>query len=309
MGSFLNSVIKGPVKQPHFIILYGPDGVGKTTFAASFPKAIFSGSENGLRSLLDMPEEIRPHQFPAPKSLHEFTAQMRELITDAHLYKTFVLDSADWLELSIFDEICKEEGVKNIEQAFGGFGKGYGESLKVWTKLMPYFQAMREKGMNIILIAHSMVKAFNDPFTNSSYDRYQLKLYEKSAAFLREAADCVLFANFKVATQGKENQKHKAFGDGSRLVYTERRPSFDAKNRLGLPFSFPLDFQEFERHANKKSPEKIELFLGQIQEILGILGDTELEKKVNEAVEKNKTNPEQLAVILNRLRAISEERK
>ena len=83
--------------------------------------------------------------------------------------------------------------------------------------------------MNIVLIAHSSVKAFNDPFTNSSYDRYQIKLHEKSAAYLREAVDCVLFANYKVATEGKEGQKHKAFGDGSRLIYTERRPAFDAK--------------------------------------------------------------------------------
>ena len=310
MGKYIDSIIYESPAQPHFIILYGPDGVGKTTFAAQFPKPIFIGNETGLAS----PDLRRVPKFPPAKDLSDIQGALQDLLTlstttPSPKFETLVLDSLDWLEILIHEKICAQEGVQNIDQAFGGYGKGHSEVFKVWTKIRPYFEALRnEKKMNIVLIAHAQVKTFNNPFTNSSYDRYSIKLHEKSAAYLREAADCVLFANYKVATQGKENAKHKAFGDGSRMIYTQWRPAFDAKNRLGLEYSFPFTYADFQRQCERKSPEKKQIFLTQIQEMLGYLADPELTLKVEAKVKEAGENLTILADIVDRLREISEER-
>lgn len=298
MGKFLQSVTKTTGKLPHSIIIYGPDGVGKTTFASEFEKPIFIGTENGAGRLsLDV--------FPTPKSFQEVLAQIKELHDETHAYKTLVVDSLDWLEAMIWTDICETDGVKNIEQAFGGFAKGYTEALKYWQKFRPYLEKLRlEKGMNIVLIAHSYVKPFNDPFTNSTYDRYQIKLHDKAAAYLREAVDCVLFGTFKVATQGKENQKHKAYGDGSRVLYTERRPGFDAKNRLGLPFMLPLSYEDFAKACDQSSPQKIQETIDRIQVILEFKNDSDLTQKVHFKMEEAKDSLTHLLAIENRLQTL-----
>jgi hypothetical protein len=51
--------------------------------------------------------------------------------------------------------------------------------------------------MHVLMIGHAQIKSFQDPNLPSAYDRYQLKINDKVAALVREAADAVLFARFK----------------------------------------------------------------------------------------------------------------
>src|SRR5215472_18230020 len=71
-----------------------------------------------------------------------------------------------------------------------------------------------------------------------------LKINDKGAALVREAADAVLFARFETELV-KTNGKTRAYGEGNRIMYTESRPGWDAKNRFNLPFVMPLDWKTF----------------------------------------------------------------
>jgi hypothetical protein len=51
--------------------------------------------------------------------------------------------------------------------------------------------------MHVLMIGHAQIRSFQDPNLPSAYDRYQLKINDKVAALVREAADAVLFARFK----------------------------------------------------------------------------------------------------------------
>src|SRR5262245_38260062 len=98
--------------------------------------------------------------------------------------------------------------------------------------------------MHVRLIGHAQIKSFQDPELPTAYDRYQLKINDKAAALVREAADAVLFARFETELV-KTNGKTRARGEGNRIVYTESRPGWDAKNRFNLPFVMPLDWKTF----------------------------------------------------------------
>ena len=63
-------------------------------------------------------------------------------------------------------------------------------------------------------------------------------------SLVREAADAVLFARFETELV-KTNGKTRAYGEGNRIMYTESRPGWDAKNRFNLPFVLPLDWKVF----------------------------------------------------------------
>jgi hypothetical protein len=290
--SILSTVVKGKKSSPDFLLIHGPDKIGKTTFSASAPEAIIIGPEDGAKN-------IDVAKLPPPKSYEELERQLVALRDEPHGYKTVGIDSLDHIEPMIWDTVCRLDGVKSIEQVGGGYGKGYTMALKVWESFLSLCRQLRDvRGMNVHLIAHSHIKTFNDPATGSSYDRYVLKMNDKASALCREKVDTILFANFKVYTKGKEGQKHKAFGDGTRVIYTERRPAFDAGNRFGLPFELPLSYPDYRSAIDADPVVRSKPILEEI-EALKAQCPEDLRSKVVDAV----TKPESLVVIRDRLRA------
>lgn len=290
----LSRITSGKIRKPHLILIHGISGVGKSTFAADAPNTIWLASEDGTNNL-DV------SRFPEPKSWADVETAFNELAREKHNYKTLVIDSLDWLEPLLHQEICNRHGVKSIELAAGGYGKGWVEAQNEWNKLIKQISILREK-MNIIFIAHNEIVKFSDPATQSEYDKFQIKLHKKAAAKFKEYVDTILFANFEVFTK-KEGQKTKAFSDGVRVMYTESRPWAEAKNRFGLPYQLPLSWEEYEKAVEKalESNTNYDETKAKISEMVEQIKDEELKNAVISAVEKAGDNSEQLEKIRNRL--------
>jgi AAA domain len=235
--SLLDTITKG--RRPRYIwaLIYGVDGVGKSSMCSHAPNPIFVGAEKGT-------EQLDVARFPQTESISDLFAQLRTLQTEKHGYQTVVLDSLDWIEPLIWRAVCDEGKVENIEAFGGGYGKGYVRALDLWRKLIKEL-AVLNQSMHLLLIGHAQIKSFQDPELPSAYDRYQLKINDKAAALVREAADTVLFARFETELIRSQGVKAKVRGEGKRIMYTESRPGFDAKNRFSLPFLMPLDWKTF----------------------------------------------------------------
>lgn len=293
--SALNRVTKGKIKKNLFAILHGPDGVGKTSFGAAWPNAIFLDREDGS-SNLDVT------RLPKPEFFDDIKSYVTELTNETHSYKTLVIDTLDWCEGLLWAQICQNYGVDSIEKVLGGYGKGFTIALDEWGKLIQQLQKLREK-MHILVLAHSIIKPFNDPQTSVAYDRYQLKLNDKASAKWREAVEAVLFANYEVYAK-KEGTKSVAFGNGRRLIFTERQPAYDAKNRYGLPPSLPLSWPDFLKAYESGEPERPEALLETINSLIKNVTDEEMKKKIIATTGENKTNAVVLSQIVDRMRAI-----
>lgn len=230
MSFNLASIQTGPAITPPRLIIYGPHGIGKTTFLSEAPSPILLPTEDG-KGMLDMAS------FPLVKTYADVCEAISTLLNEEHPYATFGLDSLDWLEPIIWAETCSRNGWTNIEAA--GFGKGYIAAADVWREFFAGLVALREaKGMQVILTAHCEIKSFNDP-SNDPYDRYQIKLQARASAVAQEWSDMVGFLNYKsyVKTSDKGFKKlvSRGVGLGERVLYTEERPSHYAKNRYRLP--------------------------------------------------------------------------
>lgn len=295
----------GIVTMPDFMIIHGVDGVGKSTFAAKAPKPFFVGPESGTSKLNVSRLET--------KTFAETQQTVIELANDKHDYQTLVLDSIDWIEAQIHAQLCAQDGSSSMETACGGYGKAYAESFKIMREFIQSVKDLRtKKNTHVIAIAHSYIKSFSDPQTNAAYDRYVLKLYDgnknggnSTSALWREAVDNVLFANYETLVKEDKNKKTKAFGDGTRKLFTERRPSFDAKNRDGLPFELALDWDAYVAAKLKGAPESLEQVQHDVDELIKMLpkdGDTY--KVVTDWTEKNRNNVQALLVTRNRLRVL-----
>src|SRR5215467_9538088 len=234
--SILSAISHGKRPRHIFALIYGTDGVGKSFWASHAPRPIFIGAEIGT-------EQLDVARFPQTETISELLAQVRALQTEQHDFDSVVLDSLDWVEPLIWNAVCDEGKVETIEQYAGGYGKGYARALDLWRTLLRELSALNEK-MHVLLIGHAQIKSFQDPELPTAYDRYQLKINDKAAALVREAADAVLFARFETEIV-KSNGKARARGEGVRVMYCESRPGWDAKNRFNLPFCMPLDWKTF----------------------------------------------------------------
>lgn len=292
--SLLAAVTSGKQIGAQIHVIAGNNGVGKTTWAASFPSALVADLENGSMHIdvARVPQEKLP-------DLEAFRSLVKELLSTDHQFKSFVVDSVESLEGMISDFVCSEGKVNSIEQYDGGYGKGYTRTREIMRDLMSEFQKMKQKGITVILVAHTQVKSHTDPATNQTWDRVIMRCNDKMAAIIRDLADNVFYASYKVFTT-KEKGKSQAFGDGQRVLFTQYRPGFDAKNRLDLPLELPLSYDDFAVACKLQPEANIDDLISDIKAMLDGVKD-DVKKMALEQVEKFKTNPTKLKEVKNRL--------
>lgn len=239
MAFNLKSIQKNTAMAAPRIMLYGVEGIGKTTFAAQAPNPIFICTEDGLGSL-------QVDHFPLATKASEVLDAIGSLVSEKHEFGTVVLDSVDWLDNLIWSDVEATHDAKDL-----GYGKGAMIVADRWREVLAGLNALRnDKGMVVILIAHCQIKRFDSPEVEP-YDRYQPKLQERSNAILREWVDAVLFANYKTIVKkddvGFNKTSSRGISTGERLLYTSERPAYMAKNRYGLPESLPMSWEAFSK--------------------------------------------------------------
>lgn len=246
----MDGVIVGRVVKPRRCVIYGKKGIGKSTWAAGAPSPIFIQCEEGL-------EDIGAPRFPRSDSFQGVIDLLQRLAQEEHKFRTVAVDSLDGLQDLIFAQVCKDKGVDNIEDC--GYGKGYTFALDYWRKILACLDYLRdEKSMGVVLIAHDQLVKFEDPEL-ANYDQWTLQLNKHATAEVTKWADEVLFATYKTfvrtSKEGFGREKARGIGSGEREIKTTHRPSYVAKNRLGMPdaIEFPKQggFDMYLQYAEK----------------------------------------------------------
>ena len=242
MAIDLSAIKKTSGLKPPSMIVFGSAGVGKTTFAAAAPNPVFLQTEAGEGAL-----ELSA--FPLIKTYDELIEAITALIEHDHDYETLVLDSLDHLEPLIWKKVCLMEGKKSIEEF--GYGKGYVFALDYWREFLAAINSLRHhKNMSLILLAHTHIRGYNSPDTES-YDRYEIKLHAKASGLIQESVDSVLFAKHKIITKkedkGFNQTRVRGISTGERVLCTTETPGYIAKNRYGLPDEIDLTWAAFEQ--------------------------------------------------------------
>lgn len=235
------NIARGPVAKAQKVVLYGPEGVGKTTLAAQFPDPLFIDTEEGT-SHYDV-----ARLDPAPASWQALLQAVRDVKAERPC-STLVLDTADWAEAMCARSVCAEKHVSGIEDF--GYGKGYTYLAEEFAKLLDALSDVADSGVNVVVAAHAQMRKFEQPDEAAPYDRWELKLQKKCAPMLKEWADAVLFLNWKtvveVVGEGK-SAKGKA-RNARRAMFCQHHACWDAKNRWGLAEEAPLDYASIAAH-------------------------------------------------------------
>lgn len=225
----MSRATSGVIMKPIRTVVYGPEGIGKSTFASFFPAPVVFEDTEGSTYRMNV--------------LRDPNCSSWESLLDGILYyakhpeecKTLVIDTGDRAEMWCREFTLNKYGKKSIEDF--GYGKGYQYVCEEFAKIIPLLDACIDAGINIVINCHAQMRKFEQPDEMGAYDRWELKLIKTpkcdNCALLKEWADLLLFANFKTFVVEKDGKK-KAQG-GARTMYTSHHPCWDAKNRFNLP--------------------------------------------------------------------------
>lgn len=257
-------IIRGKIPCAKKVVIYGPEGIGKSTFASRFPDPIFIDTEGSTNSM-DLA------RFPKPTSWQMILDEVEYARSHPNEMKTLVIDTVDWAESLCIKNICDKHQKSGIEDF--GYGNGYVYVKEEMGRFLNKLSEVVEVGVNVVLTAHAQIRKFEQPDELGAYDRWELKLGKKTSSqtspLVKEWADMLLFANYKtfsVAVDDK-GKKRKAQG-GERVMYTAHHACWDAKNRYGLPEELPFAYDSIAHvissQTAKSAPVREENFPNQI---------------------------------------------
>ena len=171
-------------KQPGAkkIVIFGPEGIGKSTFASQFPDPVFIDTE-------DSTKDMDVARFEKPTSWQMLKSQVAYVISNPDVCKTLVIDTADWAERLEIDWLCNKNGWDGLEGA--GYGKGYTYSSEEFGRLLDLLTEVTEKGIHVVITAHAQLRKIELPEEMGAYDHWELKTSKKVAPMIREWADAV----------------------------------------------------------------------------------------------------------------------
>jgi hypothetical protein len=222
-------------------VIYGAEGVGKSSLAADAPTSLFFDVEDGSAHL-----NVARYLFRdgpgghVPSCYADVLAALDDLIANESPYQTLVIDTADRLEALLWRHMIDRDSPRSkipltsIESY--GYGKGFQLALDEWRALALKLDRLRSlRGMSVVLLAHAQIRTFKNPL-GDDYDRYQFRVNDKAAGFLREWADVVGFARFEEGAAALNGERARGVSTGRRVLMLERTAAWDAKVRgLALP--------------------------------------------------------------------------
>lgn len=235
---------------PDRIVLYGVEGVGKTTWAAQAKKPVFLCAEDGIRNL-EATKLLSP-TGEAIRSWPDVTGALEDLLKEPHDFETLVIDTADWLEPIIKNEVVAAH-FEASEAKFDAFGRGYNMALTYWRKLLDLLDRLRsDRRMEVVILAHAQLRAEESPSIGVEVKRYGMKIKgsEKCSpsALMSEWCDSLLFATFEEMKRESETGKVKGNPTGRRVVKTQRGMMWSAKTRWKIPAEIPLSYEAYAKH-------------------------------------------------------------
>lgn len=230
-------ISSGKIDRSLRVVIYGPEGIGKSTLASTAPKPLFLDTERGSGHL-DV-TRVSVNSFADLKDALETVVGLVK--TKAFEYESLVLDTADNLWRLCADHVCAQ-GKKNSIEDFG-YGKGYAMAFDTFRDVLHALDFINRHGVWIVVVSHAMVEKIAPPDAEE-YSKYCIKVSaptkqaQVAREYLKEWCDCLLFAHYEVTVN---TEQKRAMGGAERILSTSSHPAWEAKNRVGLPEHLPME--------------------------------------------------------------------
>lgn len=225
MAFDLNSITKESRARAPKGIIYGPPGVGKTTFGAG-TGGLLLDTENGI------PAKLEVAHTPHLRTWNQIKECLDWLCKSDHGYGAVVIDTCDWMLRRIEEKVSGVDCSLNntLNKSHDGFGNGQ-QVLKnyVYRYLLPVLDTLTDRGIAIILLAHTTRRELTS-HEGATFERSMPQLHKVLADIMIEWSDFVGAACIQA---------------GERTLVLQETHQLVAKNRYGIVSPIPLSWSAF----------------------------------------------------------------
>ena len=245
------------------LLLYGSEGIGKTSFALQFEKPLkcLSLRESGFDDLEDVgevPEECVNINVDSHKTLFKELRSLQD-------FATVVIDSTSGLQRIVFQHII-DTCYNGATDKFNAYYTGPRQDGPIFMgEVCQQFDLIRAKGCNVIVLGHRRVQDMKNPM-GADYNSNVLQMDESAREVMVNWAQATIFMtlDISITTTTKTNKERqvtagKASDVDNRVMYTQMSPAYQAKNRLHLPPVIPMgnSAQQAFKNFVSKLPDNI----------------------------------------------------
>ena len=156
-------ITRGKIKKAKKIVVYGPEGIGKSTFASKFPDPVFIDTEGSTNSM-----DVA--RLPRPTSWTMILEEIDYIKKIPGVCRTLVIDTIDWAEQLCIEHICDKHQKNGIEDF--GYGNGYVYVKEEFGRFLNRLSDLIDLGVNVVLTAHAQMRKFEQPDELGAYDRW-----------------------------------------------------------------------------------------------------------------------------------------
>jgi hypothetical protein len=165
--SLARVVTAGSGGLPSRGVVYGPEGVGKTSLGCAAPKPIvlMTRGETGLETLIDGGRVGETPHLPEIASWPDLITAVTALTVEPHDYKTLVIDALNGAERLCHEHVCQRDfGGRWGRDGFTAYMTGYDVALADWRDFLNALDKLRAaRRMGVLLLCHSRIAAFKTP--------------------------------------------------------------------------------------------------------------------------------------------------
>lgn len=212
--------------------IYGPGGIGKSSFARTLSNCVVIGPERGTDDM----DVMRVKTNVA--SLTQFRAILNSPLLDK--FEHVVIDTYTRVEELALEHIIAEANkarkenataIRNIEDF--GYGKGYPILAAAMKLVKQDILGLRAKGKFVWVLAHDVLERTETLQEGHEYRCYGPRFMGKAQAVKEyvELCDELWFMQLSMTLNDAGVMKSA----GNRIVYTTMQPFCNAKTRAGMP--------------------------------------------------------------------------
>lgn len=207
-----------------YMMFYGLPGIGKTSLAAQFPKALICGFEMGTNGL----DDIYVQQILSWSDWKKVCTQLKQPEVKEK-FDTIVIDTADSAWEMCVKSVCASHGVDKLGDI--GWGEGWSEAKRKYAQS---FKDIAELGYGIVFISHSSEKTMKDE-NKEEYIQINVALPQKPYDIVNKMVDLIGYIREIDLEDGTRDRYvffrgDKRFFAKSRFKYIEPAVKFSYDN-------------------------------------------------------------------------------
>ena len=220
----MDTTVNAPAPSAPKGIIYGPPGVGKTTFGSV---GLIVDCENGAGT-------VKCERTPYLETWTNIEQWLQAIENEEHGHKVIAIDSLDWVIRRIEEHVsgCATNNLSStLNKSHGGYGNGK-QVMKnyIHRVLLPQLDRIVNKGIALIMLAHAKRTDITDA-DGITTEKTAPDISDDYLNVFVEWSDFVCLARADV--------------DGNRSLMTVESNRALAKNRYGMPTEIGFTWDEF----------------------------------------------------------------